>query len=158
MIAKTTVLDLSGMSRKGTLNNLTYQDLEQMFGTPNRQPTLDGKIAGGWNLAANNGLVSIYAYKDINWHEATEWSVGARTQEAANEVMACVQDHIDPPELKASVTIELTRAEAHSAAVLLRNWCQQVEQVTEDGHELSPHSAYHYKLREIVTEKLDADL
>ena len=75
----------NGTFRVGTLNQVTYRELLNIFGPPTYYPedSADGKVKFEWVLFNGKDVFTVYDYKtydeDYTRNELTTWSVGGKT-------------------------------------------------------------------------------
>lgn len=92
----------------GTVDFLTYHDLEALFGKPDYLDDCGDKISCEWNRAFSDGkrtfYVDIYDYKATKaydsrntaktYKEVTEWHFGSDTEEAGELVRAYIGAYV----------------------------------------------------------------
>lgn len=98
----------------GMVDFLSYQDLEAMFGHPDRVDTSDDKVTCEWNRSfsakGKTYYVDIYDWKATQsydsrnvaktYREVTEWHFGSDNPEAAELVRAYIGTYLNTLEIE----------------------------------------------------------
>lgn len=80
---------ISGTSLMGQIEDVTYEELVNIFGEPSFGPTEDNKVQAGWAIQFDDGLIAtIYDWKNygVPIEVVQSWHIGGHKKIAAERI------------------------------------------------------------------------